>query len=547
MNRKRRSATRSRPSRALVLSLFLVAAGSAVLFAVRGPRGLPLQDEARSTMAWAGLVDLDALFNAIAEMDVERARKLSAMYQDATLTAGQSHQLGIARTRLALYVGDCDGAQAIASGMDQEDPQVAALMAVASRCAGAVAGSGVVEDPERGLWIRVQDAEDQALVPFVSDVAVLAREAVRRDLGVRLPEPLRIDIVRDLFSLSAVSGLPLEAAETTGTVAVARWGRVTLLSPRAASHGYPWEDTLGHELVHLALSRATQDKAPLWLQEGVAKRQETRWRPERPFEEPFNHDRRALRALLEGQSVGITNLGPSIAMLDSASAATIAFAEVTSFINYWIEKNGRAAFRLLLSDLKGLPERDPDSALRSVSGYGIEEWILRWQHHLLAAQIPPPRTVPSGGAATLAARRGLRLGDLLLSGGHFAAATEQYDRALSAAPEVAALRARSSEGHLALGDAAAALSALGREQDADGADAAWFALRGRLAPERGSRDALLTDSRIALGLDPLSEIVACEGYSRSLSSAEGAPVAHFPVEAARRRLCEAARARLPVR
>ena len=48
------------------------------------------------------------------------------------------------------------------------------------------------------------------------------------------------------------------------------------------AHGYPWLDTLAHEMTHLALSQGTRDRAPLWLQEGVAKREETRWRDPSP-------------------------------------------------------------------------------------------------------------------------------------------------------------------------------------------------------------------------------------------------------------------------
>src|SRR6185436_16882262 len=146
--------------------------------------------------------------------------------------------------------------------------------------------------------------EDRVLVPILARVAAEALGAIERDLGIVMPRPLRIDLVRDLFSLSAVSGLPLQAAETTGTVAVARWGRVNMISPRAAPGGYPWEDTLAHEITHLALSRGTRDMAPLWLQEGLAKRQEARWRPARPFDgEPSPHVV-ARDALLTGQSVG---------------------------------------------------------------------------------------------------------------------------------------------------------------------------------------------------------------------------------------------------
>jgi len=241
-------------------------------------------------------------------------------------------------------------------------------------------------------------------VPYITRVAEQARRAVQADLGVELPRPLRIDVVRDLFSLSSVSGLPLEAAETTGTVAVARWGRVTLLSPRASRHGYPWQDTLAHEIVHLALSRATRDFAPLWLQEGVAKRQEQRWREPRPFDDAGSHDLIAERALLTGNSVGVDSLGPSIAMLPSADAASIAFSEVTSFVNFWIEKNGRAAFRLLLGDLKGLADRDPDPALRTVTGFGLHDWIAIWQQHLLQqkSQDPADSVRARGGGPTCA-------------------------------------------------------------------------------------------------------------------------------------------------
>src|SRR6185436_13884643 len=184
--------------------------------------------------------------------------------------------------------------------------------------------------------------EDRVLVPILARVAAEALGAIERDLGIVMPRPLRIDLVRDLFSLSAVSGLPLQAAETTGTVAVARWGRVNMISPRAAPGGYPWQDTLAHEITHLALSRATRDRAPLWLQEGVAKREETRWRDPRPFDNSPAPDAVAHAALVSGRAVGVDKLGASIALLPTAEAASTAFAEVTSFMGYFIDRNGPA-------------------------------------------------------------------------------------------------------------------------------------------------------------------------------------------------------------
>jgi hypothetical protein len=485
-------------------------------------------------------VDLDALSDAITELDVTRARQLAEQYQRSSLSVTQSHRLSIERARLSLYVGDCDSARAILSGLPGEEADVASLAALAESCSGAVAASRVVEDTARGIWLRLQDADDEPLVPYIVDVAERAREAVRVDLGVELPRPLRIDVVRDLFSLSCVSGLPLEAAETTGTVAVARWGRVTLLSPRASRHGYPWQDTLAHELVHLSLSRATRDFAPLWLQEGVAKRQEQRWRPPRPFDDPDGHDRVAQRALLTNTSVGVDNLGPSIAMLPSADAASIAFSEVTSFINYWIRVNGKLAFHLLLRDLKGLEQRDPDPALRGVSGYTLKEWILRWQTWLRTLQPEGnPHAMIAGGSPELGR---VRVGDLFLHGQHYEAAARNFEAALAHAPQSSALRFRASQAELAAGHKELSEQRLGKLDDLDGPHAGWFALRGRFDAEAGNKEAGELASTMALSLDPWSELVACEGHQSSLLGGDPWQLPD-PETPERQKLCEMARAR----
>lgn len=490
-----------------------------------------------------GRVDLEALSDAITRLEVERARELSERYQYASLSVPQARRLSIERARLALYVGDCDGAEAILSGLPPEEDQAAGLLALAQSCAGAVAASRIIEDRERGVWLRLQDEADEPLAPFVGEVVDRARSAVRRDLGVDLPRPLRIDVVRDLFSLSSVSGLPLEAAETTGTVAVARWGRVTLLSPRASRHGFPWQDTLAHEIVHLALSRATRDYAPLWLQEGVAKGEEQRWREPRPFDDGDGHDQVARHALATGTSVGVENLGPSIAMLPSANAASIAFSEVTSFVNYWIDVNGRAAFRLLLADLAGLKDRDGSTALRSVTGFGLREWIARWQAHLRSGASP----VSADALEELSPpdMRSVRLGDLLLRGQHFEAAARLFAAAQQGTPRMAALRHRTSQAQLAAGRREAAAASLGELSDVDGPHGGWFALAGRFQAEGGQLEAAERSSDMALSLDPWSELVACEGHSGALLGADPWELPE-PEDPARRRVCLLARARPPV-
>ncbi len=497
----------------------------------------------------AHAADLQAAEQAIRELDVERAARLleGARGPDATYL----------RALLAVYRADCDGAVALlASPALREKPDAASLHDLARRCTAATVGGVVVDDKKRGVWLRLQDEADLVLAPLLAESAARARDRLEKDLGVNLPRPLRIDVVRDLFSLSAVSGLPLEAAETTGTVAVARWGRVTFVSPRATQRGYAWQDTLAHEITHLLLSRGSADQAPLWLQEGIAKREETRWRSPRVFDHEPTPDRVAFDALRQGKSVGIDQLGPSIAMLPSPEAASIAFAEVTSFMGYWIEQNGPLALPLLLADLK--VTHDAESAMRSVSGYGIADWKVRWQawlkgrfaesttDQLLASPLaagagpkPEPREVA----------RWLRLGELLSNAGRSKALLSLLEADLEVAPQVAPLRWQlgraawldgRSDGSKLLGDF----------RDVDSVHGAWLALRGHwaLAPDAaGGPLAERTPEELwehAVALDPLFVDVACEGYPKELPLPSAPPP--LPNDPARRALCEHVRS-LPLR
>ena len=50
----------------------------------------------------------------------------------------------------------------------------------------------------------------RSMVPLLAEVADRVRAVLAKDLGVELPRPLRIDLVRDQHTLAAHTGLPLE-------------------------------------------------------------------------------------------------------------------------------------------------------------------------------------------------------------------------------------------------------------------------------------------------------------------------------------------------
>lgn len=511
------------------------------LFALASSPSLP----AHGTL---GTATVSEIAGAITELDVVRARELLSK------VGSDSNALALERARLSLYLGDCDTAGATLASLSGVK-EAAPLSEVARTCAHATAGSSIIEDAHRGLWIRLQDDEDRVLVPLLSDVAERARASIERDLGVILPRPLRIDLVRDLFSLSSVSGLPLEAAETTGTVAVARWGRVTMISPRAAAHGFPWEDTLAHEITHLAVTRATRDEAPLWLQEGLAKREEIRWRPRHPFDGEPSPDAIARDALLSGESVGVDKLGPSIAMLPSADAATIAFAEVSSFVGYFVEQTRLPALRLLFADLKQLGSSRASEALSSVSGYDLPGWISRWQAELLHdAPVAPKPGEPVHPKAALPSKQGVdarelsrqrRLGALLFARGASSLSADRLKAALRARPGDPAVVFEAGRSLIASGESGVATPLFSSPEGLSAPHAGWFALSGRLAREARTQEDPQSRAALdlALALDPYLEEAACEGqFAIPDGTGNPGPITLPEKTAApQRALCESAR------
>lgn len=463
---------------------------------------------------------------AIVEMDVVAARRILEGSDDTEPT------LALERARLFLYEQDYDAAVALLERGDLASSREGAeLLGIARGSARVTAAAVRILDETAGVEIRLQNEEDRALVPLLVDTAVRGREMLAKELGVELPRPLRIVIVGDQRSLAVMTGLPEEAAKTTGTVAVAKWGRLTMLSPRSMARGYPWLDTLVHEITHLAITRGTTDRAPLWLQEGVAKRQETRWRPEERWDTMPSSDYVAKDGLAKGLGVRLDGIGPSIAMLPSAEQASIAFAQVSSFIRFWVRESGDEALPELLRriQISSGVGADLDNALLQISGADFAAWDGRFRAYLDALPEAPAGALPSRpGGNVHDISRFHRLGELLLARQHAGPAAAEFARAQALATDEPMLRCSLAAALLASGDRAAALPLVAREEDVGTRLGRWFSLHAKLetAP---SEPAWLR----GLALDPLSPFVACEER----------PATELPENPLRRALCEAARRR----
>jgi len=518
--RARRPAGRTR-------SIALLAAVAVVLpLSLRGGA----RAEQRSPDAWA----LRAA-NATVALDFDLAR--------SALAHGDPEDPAVAleQGRLAIYEDRCDDALAALGRPDVLTTESgASLFDIARGCARVTAATVVDADDAHAVVVRYQDEGDRPLTPLIVETVAAARDALTRDLGVSWPKPSRVTVVRDLMSLSAMTGLPLKSAQTTGTVAVAKWGRVTLLSPRASDNGYAWRDTLAHELTHLAVTHASADRAPLWLQEGMAKREEVRWRAPGPFDDRPPTDAVVARGFELKLGLPLDALGPSIAMLPSADAAMVAFAEVTSFVRYLATHGGPDALPRLLTSLRHAP--DVDAALRESSGADLHTWDGRWRAALASEPRAPIPSVFALGAPHPDARdlrKRVRLAELLYGRGHPGPALVEIDRVRAdfalGDPSVRSVRAN-------------ILGALGRKAEGErevqdprqvaASFAPWWAIRGRWQRADGEGPDADASFAEAVATDPFDVQAACE-----VDDGGGEVVSDFGPETPAAELCEAARAR----
>ena len=323
------------------------------------------------------------------------------------------------------------------------------------------------------IEVRYQPGLDEILVPYAVDTIKSAAEALERELGMKMISPIRLEIYPDADSLARVSSLSIEAIRNTGTIALCKWGRLMIASPRALLRGYPWLDTIAHEYTHLVVTKATVDRAPVWLQEGLAKLLETRWRrpaPELPRNPPS--DRLLYAAAQADELLDFDRLHPSIALLPSQRDAALAFAQVSSFMDMFYRLHGAEGVKQALEEVAG--GVDARKALATAAATPWHQLERQWKESLANRPKPPQARLLRRYLSEEAtehdeladvqretARKYLRLGDLLWVRSRPAAASIEYGKAHRVAPDdpvVASRFARSAIAGGRPGDAIKPLS-----------------------------------------------------------------------------------------
>jgi tetratricopeptide (TPR) repeat protein len=407
-------------------------------------------------------------------------------------------------------VGDLDAAGE--RGELREDAERAQLAALIRATRESTAHFRRVASADGRYVVLHAPGADEVLVPYALSVLEAADRAASAELGFRVPGPIRLEVYPSAASLSQVSSLSVREIATTGTVALCKWDRLMITTPRALVRGYPWADTVAHELIHLVLSRASRDRAPVWLQEGTARFLERRWRggPPQARLDPAS-ETLLQRAAREGELLPFDRLHPSIARLPSQQDAALAFAQVATFVERFHQHHGAEGLRRAVQLVAA--GTDARAALAQVSGESFDALERAWRGSI--GQRPPPRGLPrilalrlrqgegeldeSADVEEERARRHLRLGDLLWHRDRFAAAAAEYERARAASPDDPIVASRNARAALLGGRPAQAVEALARARELHPehaptwaiSGAAWLALGNRATAREALREAIL--------------------------------------------------------
>jgi tetratricopeptide (TPR) repeat protein len=379
-----------------------------------------------------------------------RLHDAQALLAELEKRAGDTAEVRWLRAELAFQTGDYAGALKLLDKLsdDAVDGLVGSTRKLATSTLAVTEGFSEITSPKGRFVIRYAPGPDATIAVLAGEVLDAAWEAIGSDLGLFPTDAIRVELLGAPADLAKLSPLTEAEIETTGTIALSKYNKLMVVSPRATIFGYPWMDTLAHEYTHLLVSRIAHDAVPVWLQEGIARFEQTRWR--RPPEVVLSANEQSLlaTALKKGRLISFDEMHPSMAKLPSQEAAALAYAEVYTLVGWMHERIGFKGIQAAL-----LAQRDGKSARRAVAEALGLSWSAiekQWQKHLRTERMdktaPPahqgkPIRFAKGGVSSenvgleqvsARARKHARLAGMLRARGMLDAAAIEYEKALAA-------------------------------------------------------------------------------------------------------------------
>lgn len=295
--------------------------------------------------------------------------------------------------------------------------------------------------------LLVEQKRDGILVPYALEALEKAYQIFGEQFHFTPQERIRVEIFPDAESFYYASSLSRRDIEVSGAIGICKFNKIMLLSPRTLLRGYRWLDALTHEYMHYVIVRLSNNKAPIWVHEGVAKYQEYFWRsPVSLYLSPVNETLLA-NALRENDFVSFAQMDPSLVKLDTTHQVRLAYAEAASAIDFILHKVGYEGLNRIFRFMAQSEERGAQEAIRQELQVDFPAFEAAWKEFLWTQNLREiegvylekytlKETVKDEEQWSLreiesqVVRNHVRLGDMLRSRGRLSAAVSEYMRAL---------------------------------------------------------------------------------------------------------------------
>jgi tetratricopeptide (TPR) repeat protein len=288
---------------------------------------------------------------------------------------------------------------------------------------------------------RYEEGPDEVLLVYAEEVLEKSYQVLGKILDHYPEEKVLIEFYPDRKPFSKISPLTLQDILTSGTVALCKYNRIMMISPGSLVRGFNWMDTLSHEYVHFLLTKKSRNRLPLWMHEGIAKFLETRWRDDLDYMSPIMETILS-GALKNDYRIELEDMMPSLAKLKTAKDVQLAYAEVSTMMEFLAELKGKEIFIQFLEDLaKGIRFKD---SFENRTGLDILSFQNNWEIWAKNKELKFISGITAltkefknqkkseknfKGLGTRRAQDLTFLGDILKSRDHYSAAILEYQKA----------------------------------------------------------------------------------------------------------------------
>lgn len=431
----------------------------------QAPAEVPRWSDVGDISAFSGLVREG--LEALARWDLAKADKIAEQLKAQGKENEQASLLFF--YKLAFFHGDYKRALSAFEklAVSSQDPEVAKMRERLTNLARVMEGALSFESEH--FIVRITPGQDEILAKDALRTLEAAYSALTQDLKVKPTSKVVTEIFPTFRSFNWATGLSEKDVENSGTVAVCKFARLMITTPRALAFGYTWRDTLSHEFVHYLLFLRAGYNIPIWLHEGIAKYEETRWRmPTGGYLSPI-HQSILASALKKGELITFDQMEPSFALLPTPSHGALAFAEVSCAVRYLVERGGFELVDTIIEQLAKKP--DYKLAIKLALGESFETFHKKWIAYMKTLPLEHIEGIEWVGVKVKSGEsqseeydepfmskkdtqlyKYARLGDLLREQGRYKAALVEYKKALELAPNSVSLLNKTALMYILSGD-----------------------------------------------------------------------------------------------